>query len=315
MKYRILIFVISAFLMVSACQAAPEPTAVEPQTKSASQENMPSKLDLSAISFRDIPDAVGISVALDQANSTEAVIPVEGGSISATGADGTRYDLEIPADALSNETRIKITPVSSVSDMPFGGELSNAVHLEPEGLFFNNFAILTITPAQEIPIDQQIFFGYEGDGQNLVFAPPVVDAREIKIQILHFSGYGVTKGFLADTEPVRQRLGGDAEARIQSQVAEYLSRERQRQLLGQNDSGAEPLDFEDYFRQYEEQVVKPRVAAAGESCAAGRLALQTVLGLERQRQLLGYGDGGKLLQPGNGGLDENRGSSLRTRGI
>ena len=94
-----------------------------------------------------------------------------------------------------------------------------------------------------------------------------------------------------DIEPVRQRIGGDAEARIQSAVAETLMRERQRQLLGIEDGDpgwAEAL--QDYLRQYEEEVVKPRVAAAGESCAAGRLAMQTVLGLERQRQLLGTSD-------------------------
>jgi hypothetical protein len=45
--------------------------------------------------------------------------------------------------------------------------------------------------------------------------------------------------------------------------------------------------FTGTWRQYEEQVLKPRLAAAGESCAAGQLALQTVLGIERQRQLLG----------------------------
>ncbi len=46
------------------------------------------------------------------------------------------------------------------------------------------------------------------------------------------------------------------------------------------------------FDQYEKEVVEPRIAAAGESCAAGRLALQTVLGMERQKQLLGLSESG-----------------------
>jgi hypothetical protein len=184
-----------------------------------------------------------------------------------------------------------MTPVASVSDLPISGGQTYAVQLEPEGLFFNNFVVLTITPAQELPIDQQITFGYQKNGDGLVIAPPEVNAKEIKIQLLHFSGYGVTKGLLADIEPVRQRLGGDAEARLQSLVAEQLTRERQEQLTGKNDSEGNSIDFAELFKLYEEQVVKPRLAAAGESCAAGRLALQTVLGLERQRQLLGISDG------------------------
>jgi hypothetical protein len=59
--------------------------------------------------------------------------------------------------------------------------------------------------------------------------------------------------------------------------------------LGSESSGSE-IDWGSLFGQFYEQVVKPRIAAAGESCAAGRLALQTALGYERQLQLLGAGD-------------------------
>jgi len=118
-----------------------------------------------------------------------------------------------------------------------------------------------------------------------VLASPVIDTSEIKIQISHFSGYGVTKGFLADIEPVRARLGGDAEARLQSAIAEQLARVRQEQLLGiENET---EVNWDSFFQQWEEQVITPRLAAAGESCAAGRLAIQTILGYERQRALLG----------------------------
>ena len=222
----------------------------------------------------------------------EAVIPASGGMLTVTGADGTAFQLDIPASALVTDTLIRMIPVSQLDGMPFGSN-PYAVQLEPEGLQFYDFVTLTITPAQEIPIDQQIFFGYQGTGENLTLASPVVDSREIKIQLIHFSGYGVTKGFLADIEPVRARIGGDAEARLQSAVAEQLARARQEQFLGNENS---EIDFESAFQQYEEQVVKPRIAAAGESCAAGRLALQTVFGVERQKQLLGFeSDAGNAL--------------------
>lgn len=237
-------------------------------------------------------DPINVAVALDAGQSVEAVIPVEGGTLSATGKDGTLYTLDVPGDALLVETSIRMTPVESLTGLPFGSGETLAVQFEPEGLFFNNFVTLTITPTQEIPIDQQVMFGYEGHGLDVILAPPVVDSREIKIQLMHFSGAGVTKGYLADIEPVRNRIGGDAERRLQSVAAKKVGRERQNQLLG---SGDESFDFEDFsklFKQYYEEVVKVRIAAAGESCAAGQLALETLLGFERQQQLLGLESNG-----------------------
>ena len=238
-----------------------------------------------------------VQIDVDGSRAAEVDITTAGGSLEVAGADGTRYRLDIPADALLNDTHIRMTP-ANVSGLPFGGNQTLAVQLEPEGLAFSNFVTLTILPAQEIPIDQQIFFGYEANGSNLSLAAPVVNSTEIKLQLLHFSGYGVTKGLLADIEPVRARIGGSAETRLQSAIAEQLARERQRQLLGGGE--AESLvDFEEYFNQYEEQVINPRVAAAGESCAAGRLAMQTVLGFERQKALLGVEGAGSLGQYGD----------------
>ncbi len=296
MKYRLLVFAFLGLLVFNACQATSNPQSVEDNASAGNSTSnnvvvrTPAAVGEFNYVFNESQEAINIGIALDAAQSVESVIPVEGGTLSAKGADGTTYTLEIPSDALLTETRIKMTPVGSVDGLPFGGEQTYAVQFEPEGLSFNNFVTLTIVPALEIPLDQQITFGYQGEGKGLVLAPPVADSREIKIQMLHFSGSGVTKGLLADIEPVRQRLGGDAEARLQSLIAEQLMRERQRQLLGQDEAEGSPIDFQALFKQYEEQVVKPRLAAAGESCAAGRLALQTILGLERQRQLLGASD-------------------------
>lgn len=238
--------------------------------------------------------AVDVAVVLDAAKTVEKLIPLAGGSITATGADGTVYRLDIPADALLAETTVGLTPVASITGLPFGSQ-PHFVQFSPDGLSLFNFAVLTITPAEAIPAGEQIVFGYSGEGKDVILAPPVVNSNEIKINVLHFSGNGVTRGLLADIEPERRRLGGNDERRLNNAMAERLGIERQRQLLGGAPDPNLGDDFADAMRQYEELVVKPRVAAAGESCAAGQLALQTVLGLERQKQLLGI--------PGNG-LDE-----------
>ena len=252
--------------------------------------------------FMENSDPVEVSVTLDPSHQTEALIPVQGGSLSVTAGDGTNFTLDIPANALLVDTLIRMTSVGQVDEMPFGSDVY-AVQFEPEGLQLYESATLTITPSQDIPVEEQIMFGYQGAGENLALAVPVVSSSKIQILVSHFSGNGLTKGLLADVEPVRQRIGGDAETRLQNAAAAQLQRERQKQLLG--DESGETLDFESTFREFEELVVKPRIAAAGESCAAGRLAIQTVLGYERQRQLLGISsndDSGPISELFDGGL-------------
>lgn len=308
-RYTTAVYLTLLVLLLAACSAAPDQSASDstPGDAAATQPAPAAQgFDLGELSyiFETPADVVNVGVVLDSEKTVEALIPVEGGSISATGTDGTVYTLDIPADALLNETMIGLTPVTSITGMPFGTQ-TYAVQLSPEGLFLQNFAILTIAPAEDLPIEEQIVFGYQEAGSDLILAAPVVDSNEIKIYVQHFSGNGVTKGLLADIEPVRKRLGGDAERRLQSALAEVIGKERQRQLLGGSEAGGEDLSaiFAEAFRQYVEQVIKPRVAAAGESCANAQLALQTVLGFERQRQLLGTGDSGGFLDGYPGLMD------------
>lgn len=180
-----------------------------------------------------------------------------------------------------------------------GGERP-ALHEDPGGwhpegaLRFrrSDLAILTIEPSQEIPVEDQVFFAVQGDDNEFYLAPPIVTSAAIQMPITHFSGYGVSKGFEADLEPVRQRLGGSVEARLQAIMARHLSEARQCQLLGvAEDEAIDPAFFEWYLKTWFNEVLKPRLDAAKESCAAGQLALQTFLGMERSLQLLGYEEG------------------------
>ena len=228
---------------------------------------------------------VDLALTLDNAGAVEAVIPIEGGSVSTTGADGTVYTLDIPANALLTETSIGLTPVASVGGLPFGGQQTYAVQLSPDGLFLYSPAVLTIVPAQPIPPGEQLPFGYEADGRDVILAQPVIGSTDIQISVPHFSGSGVTRGLLADIEPDRRRIGGDAERRLTAALnAEVI---RIRQEGGEFQGAFLSAAYEATMLEYERQVVVPRVAVAGESCAKGRLAIESVISLERHRQLLG----------------------------
>jgi hypothetical protein len=241
---------------------------------------------------------ISVAVATDAGRAVSLDVPLEGGTIRATGADGSTYTLIVPGNALLEPVRITLTPVAEVSGLPVGETPRTrlGVQMEPSGLRFVNAATLVIEPAAgaAVPVERQLFVTWDGDGQKLAFAAPERTAQ-IRIQVLHFSGVAVvrSKGFDADVEAVRGRIGGDAERRIQSAVAERLARARQAQLLGAGDTEGTALDAlisGELLEQWDREVVRPRIAAAAGSCAAARLAVQTILGTQRQQQLLGVED-------------------------
>ncbi len=295
--------VVTLAILVAGCASSlptsplPAPSALVPSQDAGPTGNpastAPGSSSPSTYPFPD-PDAVfsptqppiDLAVTPEAGNTVTALVPAAGGELRATGADGTVYTLAIPDKALVSETEISMTPVAAVTGLPTGGDVTYAVQLAPDGLQLDDFATLTISPAVDLPIDQQIPFGFEAAGTGMFLALPVVNDPRIKLRILHFSGYGVTKGLLADLGPVRQRLGGDAEARLNSQIAELFARERVLQQSGEHVSS----DFYDQLGslldELQRQVVDVRVAAAGNSCANARLALQSLLNIAKQRQML-----------------------------
>jgi len=229
-------------------------------------------------------EPVTVTMTVDQGKAASARIGPDGGTLKTTGADGSRYVLEVPADALFEEIEITMTPIESMEGLPLSEGLAAGVQLAPDGLAFYDFVTLTIEPAEAIPVEQQLPIGSSGE-KGAVYIPLIdLDPDAIRLQLLHFSSAGVSKGYLADLEPVRQRLGGDVEARISSLMMQEMARARQ---AGEDpDAGTiAALD-----KLYRDKVLNPRVAAAGESCAAGRLAQDAILYYGRQSDLrnLGY---------------------------
>jgi len=215
---------------------------------------------------------ISVSVAADSGRAVSLDVPLEGGTVRATGADGSAYTLIVPGNALLEPVRITLTPVTEVTGLPVGETPRTrlGVQMEPSGLRFVNPATLVIEPAPgaAVPLEHQLFVTWDGDGQKLAFAAPEPTAQ-IRIQVLHFSGVAVvrSKGLDADVEAVRSRIGGDAEG-----------------------AALDALIDGTLLQEWDGEVVRPRIAAAAGSCAAARLALQTILDVQRQQQQLGVED-------------------------
>lgn len=225
----------------------------------------------------------------DEARAVSKEITLDGGTLSATAADGTKFTLTLPEAALYGPTVITLTPLRSFKVAELDGE-AHGVRIEPDGLPLLASPTLEITPPKgdTWPETAIVPLAITGDDQHVSLALIDPEAPTLTFALTHFSDYVslVSRDGLDATVSsgdIRSRFGGDAEERMQSAVAERLAELRTGKKLSE-------LGIDELFREYEESVLKPRVDAAGESCAVGQLAVRTLLGVSRQKQLLGADD-------------------------
>ena len=150
-----------------------------------------------------------IQPVLDPGRSGVSSIGPAGGSVSATGADGSGYRLEIPAGALDATQLITLTPVISIVDLPLSGGLRAAAHFEPSGLVLGRPASLTITLAGAVP--PLVAFAYGGAGSDFAVVASTIGTSTVTIPIEHFSGAGAGTPSAADFDalvaPIIASLG------------------------------------------------------------------------------------------------------------
>ena len=96
--------VLSALLLASCSSSDNGPTTPEAPSDPALPE----------------PHPANVTPVLDHGRTSTARIPVSGGTLQATGADGTLYTLIVPPNALLADTTISMTPLSGVTGL--GGD-------------------------------------------------------------------------------------------------------------------------------------------------------------------------------------------------
>lgn len=237
----------------------------------------------------ELPDALSFNTQADAAASGTITFE-EGGTVAATAADGTAFELTVPPRAVARDTEITMTPVSNVEGITEEPGPVYAVQLEPEGLRFYEWVRLEITPAAEIPIEEQLMFEAAGDGSDagLAMLDPTTD--EVVVLLDHFSLAGVAGASAMQRAIFLRKSAENAQRRISNQMAELLMVARQQQILGSFDE-ANPLGTEEYQRladEFQREVVDKFREAAALSCGAFKDDyIRVVLMMERARQLLG----------------------------
>lgn len=236
------------------------------------------------------PHPKSVTVTLDTTKATTAVIPVTGGTLSATGADGSVFTLTIPDKALGGDEKVTMTPLSAVNGLPFSGGLVAGVQLEPDGLELFQMATLTIKPAKAVAIATQVAVSYHGSGDNL-YMLPLDPTSDISMHILHFSGYSVASGITGEIEEQAKNPPTDPADQAAQQIAAEanaaIAAEREAAQTGQPPSKDVVDILKGTLNKWFDQVVEPKVAAAQADYTLTDDALYSALFWQRMLALLG----------------------------
>jgi hypothetical protein len=237
-------------------------------------------------------DALTADLDADDDRAVSKQVTLDGGTLTATAEDGTSFKLTIPEGALYVPTLITLTPLRSFSVAAIDGD-AHGVRIEPDGLALMGSPTLEITPpdGDTWSVEEQVPLAVTGENDTVSLALVDAESETLRLPLTHFSSYAVLlreKGLdsTLSAADIRNRFAGNVEERLQSAAAERLAAARRREFLGET-TNIDEIGFGELAAEFEEHVLKPRIAQAGTSCAAGKLAFQTLLGFLRQNALLG----------------------------
>jgi hypothetical protein len=286
------------FFMRSDSQPTQQSSAtIVPNASSAAVAIVtPSRVAVPSAAPTFAPNPLNVQVKVDSKITASAVISATGGTLSVQGADGTKFTLTFPKDALASEQKITLTPITAVDGLPFSGGLVGGVQMSPEGLRLLQPAMLTIESPKTVAAKgfETVAFAYHQNGEGLYLNDSGVKGNVLTLEVWHFSGAGSAQGTSAEIQAQQQRVPSNAEDAFTQRVRDYLARERQAQLMtgvpGQNPDPDMERTIGEFLREAYDRFIAPQLPTALQDCEAARPILSKALGWLRQVQLLGYGD-------------------------
>lgn len=132
------------------------------------------------------PEEVAVSLVREEGSSGTATVGTAGGSVAATSADGTAYELVVPPGALAGDVEVTVAPLLRMEGLPDGFTLSFGADLAPDGVTFLRPAWLFVRPAGEVDVAT----GLRVHDDLASLAPVGFDGDRYVLPIGRFSGAG-----------------------------------------------------------------------------------------------------------------------------
>ncbi|MBM2843554.1 MAG: hypothetical protein HW404_1391 [Anaerolineales bacterium] len=251
---------------------------------------------------------------LDPSGASHALISAAGGTIEATGPDGTRFMLSVPEGALPLAVEISLTPLRQITDLPLD-DLGGAVVIGPVDLQFHEIATLTIEPALDIPLAEQITFGFEAEGGDFHLQPPGADPETVQVLVLRSGGFGVGRAAAGERQALLDHLPTSPANRFAHQLADVLLRARQQGLSTGIEGEAQSLVaayYDAFVRRVEAggEPAQSRVGHGGSAMAVPPAQPHgaTAVGCDEARELFELGLQKKYLE--ELGINEGEGFTV-----
>lgn len=137
------------------------------------------------------PKPASVTPQADAGRAASAPIGRGGGTVTATGADGTTYTLTLPAGALLDPATITVTPVASIANLPAGATAARAVQIEPAGRRLLKPATLTIGGTAPPPAKTLTGFGFQPGGAQFHLVPASLEGQSATLRIFELQGHGI----------------------------------------------------------------------------------------------------------------------------
>lgn len=240
---------------------------------------------------QQLPDVSPIVPQVDSNRVASGLITMtNGGSLVLTNETGVRYSFTVGPSNVLDTVAVRMQLVTNFTSFPYPNEMRTAVLFEPSGFEFYGAGLLEITFPTNLPFLKLSSFAFNGDGGGFHLTPDVVATNQVRIPVTHFSGVG--SGLWAPTDRTKAvtTFVENTLDRMSQDMAGITGRERDRELLGEHESNVIPelmLRQQDYYDNY----LKPFFAEAKKDCALAQFLTRRVLGVERQSQLVGMGNG------------------------
>ena len=269
------------------------------------------------------PGEINIAPQLDTAHAVSKLVTyAEGGTLTTTGADGSKYTLTLPPHSILVDVQVTMTPLIGAGGLPASGGLKAGVQLEPDGLHLGVPATLDIVPANPVSRQQEISFAYGGNGRQAYAHGLDVGIPGTRFTLLHFSGWAIAGGDDSQRRAFFQSKVDSVVAQLSQLFAEAYAAERAREreaqsaeneaILRGHNTGVEPVpDTAERGRNVETEsaefveameaaillayttVVKPAMDNAESLADSGEIdsvmpGIHAYLAWERQLERLGY---------------------------
>jgi hypothetical protein len=219
-----------------------------------------------------------VSPSLQGGRAVAKTIGTAGGTLTAMAANGTKFTLTVPENALVSAEEITMTPVGSIAGFPFSG-LIGAVQITPHGLQLLAPATLVIEPPAGTSLADRTGFLAHEDGEDFQLQPLAVGSG-LRMSLMHFSTPGVGRATSAEIAGALSRMPVRTKAQYDSLMADVLKRH-------ENDLGAASDELAALSAAYYRDVIQPLYDKAINDDSYAEAAISELLEWARGLELLG----------------------------